>query len=85
MSNASKLIVHLNSCTPKRANFAICELHSVKLTSRKRRRRNERSNVKKKKKALYKPHKTEMFPFDMTLGILQGTGAEGQGRQKPGC
>lgn len=43
------------------------------------------SDQMSKKKALYKPHKTEMFPFDMTLGILQGTGAEGQGRQKPGC
>lgn len=43
------------------------------------------SDQMSKKKALYKPHKTEMFPFDMTLGILQGTGAEGQGRQKSEC
>lgn len=45
-------------------------------------------NVKKKKKkpAPYKPHKkTEMFPFDMTLGILWGAGAVGLGKQKPEC
>lgn len=77
----NKWEMHPNSCvcTPKRTNFAICELHSVKLTSRKRRRRNECSNVKKKKLFINHTRRLRCFHSIWHWGFYREQGLKARG------